>query len=592
MHAGSKLNQMASCFTDVAGDSLADDNYFVDGKVGGIFRALTDLAVQSKGGAGTCISIQDIRSKGSKVKKSNGKSNGIIPFMKMFDSVIAGIDQSGKRAGVCTLSIEVWHADILEFLEVGRHGATEEIRCKNLFLALMCNDIFFERLYDAISTQKSVMWTLVNPAVTKEELGYNLSDVYGEDFRRDYTRLESAGLGQAIDVLSLWSKVCEIIRQNGFPYILNKDTMNAKSNQQNLGTIKGSNICCEIALYHNEATETGVCVLSSVCLGRFVNTDKSIDYEGIIHTARLATRNLNSVSDIQFYPNSKTRNYCLMRRALGIGAQGLADLFAQLGYNFDSPEAKELNKKVYECIYYGCMLESMEISKLEGPYTGYEGSPVSKGILQYDMWGLSEKDLFLGDRWLELKKDIAKYGIRNSELTALAPTASSSTRMSNNEMHEPFSRNIYVKSTICGEVRIINPYLVADLGKHWSQYLANQIILNRGSVQGISEIPAEIQAKYKNAYELDSKDLIDMMADRSPFVSQTASFNHFVYTDASLLQEFTRRVLYAWKKRLKTLSYYCHTGSKTTGSSDLAMNQETAPVANTEKEEDCEFCST
>jgi ribonucleoside-diphosphate reductase alpha chain len=319
--------------------------------------------------------------------------------------------------------------------------------------------------------------------------------------------------------------------------------------------------------------ETGVCVLSSISLPRFVDsTIGGFDFNKLIETARITTRSLNNVLDIQHYPTPETRNSSLSGRAIGVGAQGLADVFALLQIDFDSPEAKELNKKIYECIYYGCMLESIELAKLEGPYNYFQGSPVSQGVLQYDMWGVSEGDLFLGkQKWQELKLSILKYGVRNSEVTALMPTASSSIRMGNNEMHEPFTRNIYVRQYIGGSVRVVNKYLVndlLDLGL-WSEELCNKIIYNEGSVQGLDEIPKHIQSRYRTAYELDFKDIVDMMADRSPFVSQASSFNHFVTYQDSGPTAFTQRIIYAWKRGLKTLSYYIHTETASSAKKEL-----------------------
>lgn len=585
VHAGSDMNQMPSCYLQYCGDSLTGDEYNYDGVVKGIYGSLTQMAAQGKSGGASGVNISDIRSKGSYINKTGGTSNGILPFMKIFDSSIAAIDQGGRRAGVCTLYLEPWHADVLDFLDAGDHFSIEEKRCKNLFFALYTNDLFFKRLMNDKSEAK---WTLFDPAEVVAELGHSLSDVYGEEFERDYTYLESKGFGKTISLMEIWSRVCKLLQISGNPYIVHKDSLNAKSNQQNIGVVKGSNVCTEISLVSNE-NETGVCVLSSIALPRYVNAaTKTIDYEAIIETSRIATRSLNNVIDIQHYPTPQTRNSCLSSRAIGIGAQGLADVFAMLELDFDSVEAKQINKQIYEAIYYGCMFESMELAKLEGAYNYYAGSPVSKGVLQYDMWGLSEDDLYLGkDRWQELKARIAKYGVRNSEVTALMPTASSSIRMGNTEMHEPFTRNIYVRQYIGGSVQVVNKHLVNDLLKLglWNENLCNRIIVNNGSVQGIDEIPLNIQSRYRTAYELDYKDLIDMMADRSPFVSQCASFNHFVTYENSGPTAFTQRIIYGWKKGLKTLSYYFHTETASTGKMELggissAINSQPATQSN------------
>ena len=568
VHAGSELNQMPSCYLQYCGDSLTGDEYNQSGVVSGIMGSLTQMAAQGKSGGATGVNISDLRSKGSYIAKTGGTSNGILPFMKMFDASIAAIDQGGRRAGVCTLYLEPWHKDVLEFLDAGDHFTVEEKRCKHIFYALYTNDLFFRRL---IEGQASAQWTLFDPADVVARLGHSLSDVYGEQFEEEYLMLEAEGLGQTIPLMEIWNRVCKLIQISGNPYLVHKDSFNSKSNQQNIGVIKGSNVCTEIALVSN-ASETGVCVLSSISLPRYVDpVSKEFDFDSLIETARLTTRSLNNVLDIQHYPTPETRNSCLSSRAIGVGAQGLADVFAMLKFDFDSFEARDLNKKIYECIYYGCMLESMELAKIEGVYHYYPGSPVSKGILQYDMWGIKEEELFLGNKWHDLKAEIAKYGVRNSEVTALMPTASSSIRMGNNEMHEPFTRNIYIRQYIGGSVRVINRYLVNDLVELglWNEELCNKIIYNEGSIQGLWEIPAQIQSRYRTAYELDFKTMIDLMADRSPFVSQAASLNHFITYEASGPTAFTQRVIYAWKKGHKTLSYYMHTETASTAKKEL-----------------------
>ena len=568
VHAGSELNQMPSCYLQYCGDSLTGDDYYTDGVVKGIMGSLTQMAAQGKSGGATGVNISDLRSKGSYIAKTGGTSNGILPFMKMFDASISAIDQGGRRAGVCTLYLEPWHKDILEFLDAGDHFTVEEKRCKHIFYGLYTNDLFFRRL---IEGQSSAKWTLFDPADVVARLGHSLSDVYGEQFEKEYAMLESEGLGQTIPLMEVWTRVCKLIQISGNPYLVHKDSFNSKSNQQNIGVIKGSNVCTEIALVSN-TNETGVCVLSSISLPRYIDpVSLEFDFDALIETARLTTRSLNNVLDIQHYPTPETRNSCLSSRAIGVGAQGLADVFAIMKVDFDSVEAKSLNKKIYECIYYGCMQESVELAKLEGAYKYYPGSPVSKGILQYDMWGTKEEELFLGSKWSDLKADIAKYGVRNSEVTALMPTASSSIRMGNNEMHEPFTRNIYIRQYIGGSVRVINRYLVNDLTELglWNEELCNKIIWADGSVQGIWEIPNEIQSRYRTAYELDFKTMIDMMADRSPFVSQAASLNHFITFTDSGPTAFTQRVIYAWKKGLKTLSYYMHTETASTAKKEL-----------------------
>jgi ribonucleoside-diphosphate reductase alpha subunit len=602
MHAGSETNQMASCFLEFCSDSLTEDNYHVDGHVGGIMKAMTQLAAQSKGGAGTAISLTALRSKGSRIAKTNGKSNGILPFMKMFDATIGAIDQSGKRAGVCTIYLEPWHADVLEFLDAADHFMIEQKRCKNLFIALFMNDLFFKRM---LEDKQEAKWTLFDPVKAKFALGgVDLGDLYGKEWEEAYLKLESEGIGETISLMEIWNRVTNLFQTTGMPYILNKDQMNIKSNSSNIGTIHSSNICTEIALPSSEK-ETAVCVLSSVCVGKFYDQTKidKVDYEGIINTARIATRNLNNVIDLQYYPTPETRNACLARRAIGVGALGLADLFAKLKIAYTSPEAKKINKRIYECIQYGCYLETVENAKEAGQnYKDYETSPASKGILQHNMWGISDEDLFLANDgkslsifkeinenpWTVLKRLIKKYGLRNSELTAIAPTMQASIRMEQNEMHEPFGRNVYIRQTIAGSIQMVNKYMVQDLIDLgiWNSQLSEKIIENDGSLLNISEIPNEIKERYLTIYEVDWKERIDMMADRSPFITQTASFNHYVTFEESGPTSFTQRIIYAWKKNLKTLCYYMHTETATTAKKEfgklITVQEETGKLQENE----------
>ena len=580
MHSGSTKNQMASCFLEDCSDSLTGDEYSITGKIGGIVKALAQLAKQSQGGAGTAIAIHQIRANGSIIASSNGTSNGILPFMKMFDSTIGAVNQTGKRAGVCTVYLEPWHADVLDFLDAANHFTIEEKRCKNLFFALWMNDLFFERM---TKDKASAKWTLFDPSQILSILGKPLSEFYGEEFKEKYLMLEGMNIGREISLMEIWSRVCHLFQTTGLPYILNKDEFNRKSNSKNIGMIKSSNVCTEIALPASD-NETAVCVLSSVCVSRFVNTNlpDGVDWEGIISASRVATKNLNNVIDLQFYPTPETRNACWARRAIGLSAQGLADLFLQLDLHFDSPKAREINKKVYECIYYGSLLESMEIAKIEGSYLGFVGSPASSGILQYDMWTnpatgekLTEKDLLLGQKWLELKENIKKFGLRHSEVTALAPTVSSSIRMDNNDGFEPFTRNVFIRQSIAGSMQVVNKYLVNDLIKAglWENSLFNEIIANDGSVQGIDTISPEIQQKYRTVFEIDWKTLVDMHTERSPFVSQSSSFNHYTNHKEASPTTFTQKILYIWKAKHKTLSYYMHTETATTAKKEFGITE-------------------
>ncbi len=601
MHAGSKKNQMASCFLEDVTDSLTEEEYPVTGNVGGIMKALTQLAKQSQGGAGTAVAFHDIRGAGSQILSSNGKSNGILPFMKMFDATIGAVNQSGKRAGVCTIYLEPWHVDVLAFLDAANHFTIEEKRCKNLFYALWMNDVFFERMLEQKGNAK---WTLFDPAEVLKYIEKPLSNYYGPEFKEKYLYLESLGIGKEIPLMEIWNRVCELFQTAGVPYLVNKDQMNLKSNQQNMGVIKSSNVCTEIALVANE-NETGVCVLSSLCVSRYLDPNQvdGVDYKKIIQVSRIATRHLNNVIDLQYYPTPETRNSCLKSRAIGISLQGLADLFHQLKLGYTSQEAKKINSRVYEAIYFGCMLESMLLAKKEGAYSAFKGSPLSKGILQFDMWEAGGDNLFLeslsaedigleetlvaeineidnSNLWSWLRSEIVKHGVRNSEVTAQAPTAASSIRMGNNEMYEPYTRNVYVRQHIGGSVQVVNPHLVKELIELnlWTQEIFDAIIYKEGSVQGINKIPAEIQERYQTVYEIDWKAMLDMMADRAIFLSQTGSYNHYTSYQESGPTAFTQKIIYAWKKKLKTLSYYMHTETASTAKKELGGNSVAIPT--------------
>lgn len=619
MHAGSEMNQMASCFLEYCGDSLTDDNYHIDGKVGGIMKAMTQLAAQSKGGAGSAISLSAIRSSRSAIMKTNGKSNGVLPFMKMFDATIGAIDQSGKRAGVCTVYIEPWHGDILEFLDAGDHFTIEEKRCKHLFFALWMNDLFFKRM---VEDKGDAKWTLFDPAIAKSILGKDLGDIYGEEFEESYLRLEKMGAGKTIPLMEIWSRVCKLLQTTGQPYLLNKDQANLKSNSKNIDTIKSSNVCTEILLPSNEK-ETAVCVLSSICLKSFAGFDipgniNGVDYNGIFETVRVAVKNLNNVIDLQYYPTPQTRNASLSRRPIGIGSLGLADVFAILKLDYCSPQAIEINKRIYEVIYFAALIESYHLGKKYGSYLGFSGSPAETGILQYDMWNISQESLFLSSPesinlqfvkefteknkisenvWEGLKNLIKQNGLRNSHLIAIAPTAQASVRMSQTEMHEPFGRNIYIRQTIAGSIQIINKYLVNDLMELglWSQSLANQIISHDGSVQNIPSIPDNLKSRYQTIYEIDWKTRNQMMADRSAFVDQSSSFNHYVTFQDAGPTAFTQRIIHAWRLGLKTLSYYTHTETATTARKELGgietVKFQDGTVCNKDNM-DCEACQS
>ena len=592
-NAGTKRPQLSSCFLLPMKDDSID----------GIFASLKDCALISKSAGGIGIWMHNIRGTGSVIRGTNGISNGVVPMLRVFNNTARYVDQGGgKRKGSIAIYYEPWHSDVLELLNMRKNHGNEEERARDLFYALWTPDLFMERV------QSNGDWTLMCP-----DECHGLSDCYGDEFKELYEKYEREGKGKkTMKAQELWSKVLESQIETGTPYILFKDACNKKSNQKNLGTIKSSNLCCEIIEY-SDKNESAVCNLASIGLPRYIveqedGTNK-FDYEKLRDMTKMIVRNLNRVIDINFYPIPETRNSNLKHRPIGIGVQGLADVFAILKIPFDSVEAKEVNRNIFEQIYYSSLEASMNISrkrekhikkykelikkgltpetseeelekikeekeKLEedlmpikeeinrekylGSYSSFEGSPISQGILQFDMWGVEPSE-DMKPKWDKLRKDIKKYGIRNSLLVAPMPTASTSQILGNNECFEPYTSNLYIRRTLAGEFIVINKHLVRDLINLglWSEEMKDKILLNEGSVQNIEEIPEDIRKVYKIVWEISQKTIIDMAADRGAFVCQSQSMNLFIARPD--FGKLTSMHFYSWKKGLKTGIYYLRT---------------------------------
>ena len=543
-NAGTVHQQLSSCFLlQIKGDSVV-----------GIYDTLKDCALISKNAGGIGLHIHNIRAKGALIKGTNGTSNGIVPMLRNFNDTARYIDQGGnKRNGSFAIYLEPWHADVEDFLKLKLNTGSEEERCRDLFYALWIPDLFMERV------EKNQPWTLFCPSEAP-----GLADVYGEEFRVLYERYEAEGRGRKqVDAQKLWFKVLDSQIETGTPYLLYKDAANEKSNQKNLGTIKSSNLCTEVVQYSSE-TETAVCNLASLALPTYVE-NKQFNYEKLRHVVKVAIRNLNRVIDINYYPTPETKTSNMRHRPVGLGVQGLADVFALMRVPWESDKAAEINQRIFEHIYFAAVESSCEIAQKEGPYSTFEGSPMSKGIFQFDMWTspagskgvvpITENEL----DWEQLKASVQLFGVRNSLLLAPMPTASTSQILGFNECIEPFTSNIYTRRTLAGEFIVINKYLMKDLEKLglWSEMMKQQIIARNGSVQGIDQIPESIQRLYKTSWEIKQKTLIDMAAARGAFICQSQSLNLFV-ADPNYAK-LTSMHFYAWKKGLKTGLYYLRT---------------------------------
>ena len=585
-NAGTPRQQLSSCFLiAMKSDSIV-----------GIYDTLKDCAMISKHAGGIGLHIHNIRAKGSLIKGTNGTSNGIVPMLRNFNDTARYVDQGGgKRNGSFAIYLEPWHADVEDFLKLKLNTGSEEERCRDLFYALWIPDLFMERV------EKNEPWTLFCPSEAP-----GLADVHGDEFRALYEKYEKEGRGRKqVDAQKLWFKVLDSQIETGTPYLLYKDAANQKSNQKNLGTIKSSNLCTEIIEYSGP-DETAVCNLASIALPSYVQ-NQTFDYDKLRQVVKVAVRNLNQVIDINYYPTPETKNSNMRHRPVGLGVQGLADVFALMRAPWESEEAAEINQRIFEHIYFAAVESSCEIAQGGTPYSTFEGSPMSKGIFQYDMWTsngepvvpLTQKDGTLD--WESLKANVKKYGVRNSLLMAPMPTASTSQILGFNECIEPFTSNIYTRRTLAGEFIVINKYLMRDLEKLglWSEMMKQQIIARNGSIQGIDQIPEDIQKLYKTSWEIKQKTLIDMAAARGAFICQSQSLNLFV-ADPNYAK-LTSMHFYAWKKGLKTGLYYLRTrapvmAQKFTIDPELqreaAKSEQMRLIRKNATEEECTMCSS
>jgi ribonucleoside-diphosphate reductase alpha chain len=540
-NAGTPRPQLSSCYLL----AMADDS------IAGIYKTLGDCAAISKYAGGIGLHLHNVRARGSLIRGTNGSSNGIIPMLRVFNNTARYVDQGGgKRNGSFAMYLEPWHADVEDFLRMKLNTGAEEERARDLFYALWIPDLFMERV------EADAEWSLFCP-----DEAPGLADVWGDEFNALYKRYEDEGrYKRKVSARKLWFQTLDSQMETGTPYLLYKDAANRKSNQQNLGTIKSSNLCTEIIEF-SSPEETAVCNLASIALPAFVGASlgSTFDYDALRQVARTCVRNLNRVIDINFYPTPETERSNMRHRPVGLGVQGLADVMAILHLNWESEEAANVNQLIFEHLYYAALDESAEIAKVEGPYSTFAGSPVSKGILQPDMWGvtpLSEKNGTLD--WAGLREKV-KGGIRNSLLVAPMPTASTSQILGYNECFEPFTSNLYTRRTLAGEYIVVNKHLMNELiglGL-WNDNMKQRIIAMNGSVQGIKEIPDEVQARYKTAWEIPQKILIDMAAARGAFLCQSQSLNLFI-SDPTY-SKLTSMHFYAWKKGLKTGCYYLRT---------------------------------
>ena len=534
-NAGTPKPQMSSCFLLTMKDDSID----------GIYDTLKQCAKISQSAGGIGLAIHNIRATGSYIRGTNGTSNGIIPMLRVFNDTARYVDQGGgKRKGSFAIYLEPWHADIFDFLDLRKNHGKEEIRTRDLFTAMWTSDLFMKRV------EANAEWSLFCP---NEAPG--LSDCYGAEFEKLYTKYEKDGRARkTIKAQDLWFAILDSQIETGNPYMLFKDACNEKSNQKNLGTIKSSNLCTEI-LEYTSPDEVAVCNLASIALPRFVEGGK-FDHQRLFEVTYVITKNLNRVIDRNYYPVPEARNSNMKHRPIGIGVQGLADAFILLRMAFDSPEAAKLNSEIFETIYYASMTASKDLAKVDGHYESYPGSPVSKGIFQYDMWNVTPSTRW---EWDILKEEVLKYGVRNSLLLAPMPTASTSQILGNNECFEPYTSNIYTRRVLSGEFVIVNKHLLKDLVKLglWNDKLKNKIIGANGSIQEINEIPDNIKELYKTVWEIKQKAIIDMAADRGAYICQSQSLNLFIQN--ANFAKLTSMHFYTWKKGLKTGMYYLRT---------------------------------
>jgi ribonucleoside-diphosphate reductase alpha subunit len=540
-NAGTPRPQMSSCFL------IANKGDSIDG----IYGTLTECAQISKWAGGIGMHIHDIRSNKSRIRGTNGQSDGIIPMLRVFNATARYVNQAGRRKGSIAVYVEPWHADIMDFLELRLNQGDEEARCRDLFSAMWIPDLFMKRV------EEGGNWSLFCP-----DKAPGLSDVYGEEFEALYTKYEEEGLANAtVPATEVWKAILKSQTETGTPYMLYKDACNKKSNQKNLGTIKSSNLCTEIIEY-TDKDETSVCNLASIALPKYVNKEtKSFDYDKLHEVTKTVTKNLNRVIDRNFYPVETARRSNMKHRPIGLGVQGLADVFILCGLQFDCEESRLMNAHIFETIYHAALEASSELAEIDGSYETFKGSPASEGILQPDMWEGETKFSGRYD-WDAMRERVKTKGLRNSLLLAPMPTASTAQILGNNECFEPYTTNIYLRRTLAGEFVVVNKHLVDHLKNVglWSKEMKDLMVKAGGSIQNIVDIPDDIKNLYKTVWEISQKCIIDMAADRGRFIDQSQSMNLFM--ESPTMSKLSSMHMYAWKQGLKTGMYYLRSKAK------------------------------
>jgi ribonucleoside-diphosphate reductase alpha subunit len=544
-NSGTIRPQMSSCFLKAMDEDSID----------GIYETIKKVAKISKWSGGIGLHTHNVRANKSHIEGTNGTSDGIIPMLRVLNATARYVNQGGKRKGSVAVYLEPWHADILQFLDLRLNQGDEEARCRDLFSAMWIPDAFMQRVKDGGD------WHLFCPNEVRKAHGKCLSDVYGQEFEELYQRCANTpGLvRKTVPAETVWKAIVRSQIETGTPYMLYKDACNQKSNQKNIGIIKSSNLCTEILEVSNK-DETAVCNLASLALPKYVDQkNNTFNYSKLESATRMLVRNLNRVIDKNYYPTDCAKNSNMLHRPIGLGVQGLADVFMLLGHPFDSQEAKDLNKMIFEHIYYAAVSESMELAKKDGAYEKFKGSPLSEGKFQFDLWGVEPS---LQPKWDKLRKDVMEHGVRNSLLVAPMPTASTSQILGNNECFEPYTTNIYLRRTLAGEFVVINKHLVKALKElgMWNKHVKDGIIRSGGSVQGFEDLGPEIKAVFKTVWEISQKCIIDMAADRGAFVDQSQSMNLFL--ESPTMSKISSMHMYAWQKGLKTGMYYLRSKAK------------------------------
>ncbi|MDA1382985.1 MAG: ribonucleoside-diphosphate reductase subunit alpha, partial [Bacteroidetes bacterium] len=584
-NAGTPKPQMSSCFLL----TMKEDS------ISGIYDTLKQCAKISQSAGGIGLAMHNIRAKGSYIKGTNGTSNGIVPMLRVFNDTARYVDQGGgRRKGSFAMYLEPWHADVFDFLEMRKNHGKEEQRARDLFYALWIPDLFMKRV------EENGDWTLMCPNECP-----GLPETHSAEFEALYTKYEKEGRGRkTIKAQELWFKILDSQVETGTPYMLFKDAANAKSNQKNLGTIRSSNLCTEIIEY-TATDEVAVCNLASVALPKFVTSGGKFDHEKLFEVTYQVTKNLNCIIDRNYYPVVEARNSNMRHRPIGIGIQGLADVFILMRHAFDSDEAKTLNKEIFETLYYAACTASKDLAKADGAYETFKGSPASEGKLQFDLWDVTPSDRW---EWDVLKEEIQKHGMRNSLLLAPMPTASTAQILGNNECFEPYTSNIYTRRVLSGEFIVVNKHLLRDLVKLglWDDDLKNRLIAANGSVQNINEIPDNIKILYRTAWEISQRSILDMAADRGAYICQSQSLN--IFMENATNSKLTSMHFHAWKIGLKTGMYYLRTKAAVDAikftidkkykvedanakAPELTHEEEVA-MCNIENGDDCDMCGS